>query len=103
MRQQMQMSSFELRQNGDKGFALEGAMSFETADQILTASEKLFGSFDSLEIDLSRVNDADSAGLALLLEWKARAQRAAGDIRFVGLPESLIAIAQTAEVSDLIR
>ena len=50
-----------------------------------------------------RVDDADSAGLALLLEWKARAQRVAGDIRFVGVPESLIAIAQTTEVSDLIR
>lgn len=96
------MSSFQLKKVGDKRYSLAGVMSFDTADQILTASESAFGSYDSIEIDLSEVDDADSAGLALLLEWKARAQQNAGAIRFVGVPESLLAIAQTTDVSELI-
>ena len=96
------MSSFELKKVGEQRFALEGAMSFATAARILTASEAAFGSFRSIEVDLSRVDDADSAGLALLLEWKARAQQHAGEIRFQGIPKSLLAIAETTDVSGMI-
>jgi len=77
-------------------------MSFDTADRILESSQDLFGKYADLELDLTQVNDADSAGLALLLEWKAQASQHGGTINFVGVPKSLLAIAQTTEVSDLI-
>lgn len=96
------MSSFELQKVADGRFSLRGEMSFDNAGQILAASESAFLSSDSLELDLSQVDQADSAGLALLLEWKARAQRRSAEIRFVSIPESLLAIAKTTEVSDLI-
>lgn len=97
------VSSFELKKVADGRFSLHGEMSFENAEQILAASERVFLSSDSLELDLSQVDDADSAGLALLLEWKARAQSRAAEIRFVNVPESLLAIAKTTDVSELIR
>lgn len=96
------MSSFEFRELGAGCFGLAGAMSFDTADRILESSRILFGKYESLEVDLSQVDDADSAGLALLLEWKAQANQHGGTIDFVGVPKSLLAIAQTTEVSDLI-
>lgn len=96
------MSSFELNATGDGHFVLIGEMSFDTADQILKASEQIFGEYAVLEVDLSQVAKADSAGLALLLEWKSRAHQSAGEITFAGIPDSLLAIAQTTEVSDLI-
>ena len=77
-------------------------MSFDTADRILESSRRLFGDYAGLEVDLSQVNDADSAGLALLIEWKSLAIQRGGSIDFVGVPKSLLAIAQTTEVSDLI-
>lgn len=77
-------------------------MSFDTADRILESSRNLFGDYAGLEVDLSQVNDADSAGLALLIEWKSQANQRGGSIDFVGIPKSLLAIAQTTEVSDLI-
>lgn len=97
------VSSFELKKVEEGRFSLRGEMSFGNAEQILAASERVFQSSTSLELDLSDVDDADSAGLALLLEWKARAQRQAAEIRFVNVPESLLAIAKTTDVSDLIR
>lgn len=96
------MSSFELKDLGAGRFELNGVMSFDTADRILKASCRLFGDYENLEVDLSEVHDADSAGLALLLEWKAQAGQRGGSIVFVGVPKSVLAIAQTTEVSDLI-
>lgn len=96
------MSSYELREIDTGRFELSGEMSFNTVDRILEASESLFRDYAGLQVNLSQVNDADSAGLALLLEWKAQANRRGGAIDFVGVPKSLLAIAQTTEVSDLI-
>ena len=96
------MSDFDLRDLGEGRFELSGDMSFETADQILKSSESSFGQYQVLEVDLTKVGKADSAGLALLLEWKAQANQRAGEISFVGIPDSLVAIAVTTEVSDLI-
>ena len=77
-------------------------MSFDTVDRILKISESSFAGHQSLEVNLSRVERADSAGLALLLEWKAQANQRSGEINFVDVPDSLFAIAQTTEVSHLI-
>lgn len=92
------MSDFELRDEGDGRFVLNGAMSFETADRILRASAESFQGYDAVEVDFSGVNDADSAGLALLIEWKSWNQ----EIRFNALPRSIQAIARTADVEHLL-
>ena len=97
------MSDFDLRELGDGCYELSGTMSFGTADRILTASEQIFGAYENLSIDLSQVRRADSAGLALLLEWKARAKKRAGEIRYSGIPDSIRAIAMTTEVAHLIE
>ncbi len=96
------MSDFELRDKGEGRFALHGAMSFATAQNILKQSEKLFARHDALQIDLSGVDKADSAGLALIIEWKSQASDRSANIRFRNVPESLLAIARTSEVQDLI-
>lgn len=96
------MSSFELNQTADGAFELIGEMSFETAAQILKSSERGFAQHAETQVNLSQVAKADSAGLALLLEWKAQAKSRNALIRFVAVPESLLAIAKTTEVSDLI-
>jgi len=96
------MSSFELRETGGGNFELVGDMSFETANEILKSSERLFAQHALVQVDLGQVSKADSAGLALLLEWKAQAGQRAATISFTGLPDSLIAIAKTSEVSGLI-
>jgi len=96
------VSEFDLRDQGEGRFALSGDMSFETAQQILKSSEPLFRQYAALKIDLSGVSKADSAGLALMLEWKAQAGQRGAVIEFAAIPESLLAVAKTSEVSDLI-
>jgi phospholipid transport system transporter-binding protein len=97
------VTEFRLEDRGEGRFAVIGDMSFDTANNILHSSEPLFTRFLSLDIDLSGVKRADSAGLALLLEWMAQARRRRAGIRFHAIPDSLLAIARTCEVDELIQ
>lgn len=96
------MSDFVFEERGSGKFAVEGELSFATANTILKSSENQLAQYSNLEIDLSGVERTDSAGLALLLEWKAQAEARKASIKFVGLPDNLLAIAKTTEVVDLI-
>ena len=96
------MTDTPLEHQGDGRFVLRGDLAFETAQQVLRKSEPLFRDHDAIRVDLSNVEKADSAGLALLLEWKARARQNGTSIEFENIPESLAAIAKTTEVGKLI-
>jgi len=95
-------NSFKIEDHGDGHFALIGDMNFETAEAILRASEDLFEDHTQIEVDLSGVEDNDSAGLALLLEWVTWANHSVREIRFKNMPEQIMAIAKTTEVDKLL-
>ena len=97
-----QVDDFDLQDLGQGKFTLTGAMNFETAEEILRASETPFEEHTQLEIDLSGVTDSDSAGLALLLEWVTWANHSVREISFKGIPEKIRAIARTTEVEPLL-
>lgn len=94
---------FELRDLGDGRFALDGEMSFDTAERILRVSEAPFEQYTRIEVDFAGVTKSDSAGLALLLEWITWANHTVREIRFTSLPERIVAIAKTTEVDHLLN
>jgi len=57
---------------------------------------------DPLVIDCAAVTRADSAGLAVLLDWLAWGRRKSRVISLVNLPASLVAIAKISEVDGLL-
>ena len=97
------MNSFTLEDRGGGKFALSGWMTFDTAGEILRDSEDMFEEHTRIEVDLFDVTDTDSAGLALLLEWITWANHTVREIRFVGTPEKIDAIARTTEVDHLLK
>lgn len=97
------MSKFELKDLGEGHFALNGEMTFETAERILLASEEPFEQHTRIEVDLAGITRADSAGLALLLEWITWANHTVREIRFLSMPERVLAIARTTEVEQLLK
>jgi phospholipid transport system transporter-binding protein len=97
------MSKFELQDLGEGRFALTGEITFETAERVLLASEEPFEQHTRIEVDLAGVTIADSAGLALLLEWITWANHTVREIRFLSMPERILAIARTTEVEQLLR
>ncbi len=96
------MADFEIKDLGDGKFAITGVMTFATAEKILRASEDPFEDHSQLEIDLSGITASDSAGLALLLEWVTWANHSVREIRFMHMPEKILAIARTTEVENLL-
>jgi phospholipid transport system transporter-binding protein len=57
---------------------------------------------ERLVIDCAAVTRADSAGLAVLLDWLAWARRKSRVIELQNLPPSLVAIARISEVDGLL-
>jgi len=55
-----------------------------------------------LVVDCAGVTRADSAGLAVLLDWLAWARRRSKTLRLENLPASLVAIAKISEVDGLL-
>lgn len=55
-----------------------------------------------LVIDCSAVTRADSAGLAVLLDWLAWGRRKSRPVTLEKLPASLVAIARISEVDELL-
>ena len=96
------MSDFEFNDLGGGNFEISGDMSFETAERILRASQRTFEQHENVRVDMSAVDKADSAGLALLLEWMSWAKQGVAKIDFVAIPASILAIAHTAELKDLV-
>ncbi len=97
------MSNFVLQDHGGGRFSLSGHMTFDTAGRILRESEIPFEEHTRIEVDLSGVDETDSAGLALLLEWITWANHTVREIRFTDMPEKVSAIAKTTEVDHLLR
>ena len=96
------VSDFEFNDLGGGNFEISGDMSFETAEYILRASQRAFEQHENVRVDMSAVDKADSAGLALLLEWMSWAKQGVAKIDFVAIPASVLAIAHTAELKNLI-
>ncbi|MEJ2423745.1 MAG: STAS domain-containing protein [Candidatus Thiodiazotropha sp.] len=82
-------------------YQVQGAMTFETARVLLQQSSALFGGQPEVEVDLSGVSRADSAGLALLLEWMAEAAQRDANLVLKGMPDALQAVARLCQVESL--
>lgn len=55
-----------------------------------------------VSVDVSRLTDADSITLAVLLAWAARAARQGRRLNYVALPEKLRALARLCDVEALL-
>ncbi len=97
-------SSARARLEGAGGgrFRISGVLDATTAGEMLKQSREPFASVAALDIDLAGVSEADSAGLALLIEWVRLAKQAGRSIRFENVPDQIAALARISEVDDLL-
>ncbi len=82
--------------------ALSGALVFDTAPDALTRSLALLPATGPLVIDLTAISHADSAALALLVEWRRAALRRGVVLELRGLPAQLDALAAAAGLEALL-
>lgn len=91
-----------LEQIDKNHYQVAGEMVFACASDLLSQAEKMLRSPGEIHIDLSRVNRADSAGLAVVLEWFRLAHAAGVKIHLEQVPEKLDALARICEVHGIL-
>ena len=99
------IAEVNVREAGDV-FTIEGPLSFETLPEVLVESDKYADRTDlpdRLTIDFSGVTGVDSSAVALLLEWRRRAQQRGKTLTYVNLPANLLALARLYGVAELIQ
>jgi phospholipid transport system transporter-binding protein len=96
------MSAFRLIDRGNGEYAVQGELTFATAAMALKATAGLFGRGAALSFDLGGVERADSAGVALLIEWVRHAAKSGAALRYHRLSEPLRAIIRVSGVEKVI-
>ncbi len=91
-----------LRTLGAGEARVEGALDFDTVRPLFTAGEALLRRPGALRIDLGGIDSANSAGLALLLEWLDLARARRVDLRFANPPDALLRIAALSNADGLL-
>jgi phospholipid transport system transporter-binding protein len=96
------MSAAWIVPKGHTRFGVEGVLDFESVAPLVAESRRLFVGKKRLEVDLRGVRAANSAGLALLLEWLDLARRNGVSLRFQNLPESLARLAALTNLTGML-
>ncbi len=82
---------------------VSGPLSFATVPGLLPSSAKwLNGGRGEVTVDLGGVPWADSAGLALLLEWLAQARARSMALRFTGIDRQVAEIIRVNGLQELL-
>jgi phospholipid transport system transporter-binding protein len=81
--------------NDSNTFTVNEPMTFQTVPELFARSSQwLQGRTGAVVFDLQHAERADSAGIALLVEWIEQARAQQCDISFVNLP---------SQIEDLVR
>jgi len=90
----------ELRESSPGQFELSGVLGFDTVVSLLQRGRELFGGAQAATVNLASVTHADSAGLALLLEWLREARQKGRVLTYKGMPSQLHSLASISEVAE---
>ncbi len=93
---------FGITPDGQGRYHLEGELSFASVESALQKTAEIFLSPGKRVFDLAGIVKADSAGLALLLEWLRQAGAAGIELHYTHLPPQLMAMARVAGVDEIL-
>ncbi len=84
-------------------FRVRGALGFSTVAGLWDEGLPLFRRLSGpCELDVSRVERVDSAGVALLVEWMRLARERGAVLRITGAPPAMRDLIQLADLQDLL-
>jgi phospholipid transport system transporter-binding protein len=96
------MSKARLTPLGEGRYSLEGVLDFATVTRVAVSGTALLRRDASVDIDLAGVTSANSAGLALLLEWLDVARARGARLTYRNLPDSLVRIAAVSNLASIL-
>ncbi|OOZ40916.1 hypothetical protein BOW53_05890 [Solemya pervernicosa gill symbiont] len=72
------------------------------AAEMSKAAETMFCKEGVVTVDLREVEKADSAGLALLIDWMRQAKQHEHEIEYVNIPQQMMAIARVSGLDKVL-
>jgi phospholipid transport system transporter-binding protein len=87
---------------GDGHWLVSGELGYATVPGLLASAGRSMQGEGAIEVDLAGVTRADSAGLALLIEWTAASERAGRKIHFIHVPAQLLSIARVCGLEEIL-
>jgi len=101
------MEAPRIEVKADGSISVSGELNHQTVPALLKQSGELLFRGDGnpggdIAVDLNAVSRADSAGVALLIEWLRQAKRNNKTIRFSNMPEQMHEIATVSGVDKLL-
>ena len=96
------MADAQLVENDDGSWLLQGELGYLSVPSVLQhAGVNMLGK-EQIKVDLKGVTRADSAGLALLVEWLRESESAGNSIEFVNVPAQLLSIARVCGLEEIL-
>jgi phospholipid transport system transporter-binding protein len=96
------MSEARLEPCGASCWRVVGVLDFSSVMPLVRRGRELLGQGSLIEIDLAGVTAANSAGLALLLEWLDLSHARGSRLVFRHLPDSLARIAAVSNLESVL-
>lgn len=88
------MSEFKINQQTDNSYSVEGDVTFISLNNKAIRHAVSLNFAKETNIDLSHINSADSAGLALIIEWIKQGKRRDTKLTFKNIPQQLLTLAK---------
>lgn len=88
------MSRLNIIKQGPRHFVIDGDLTFATIDKQTLKSFSFLKAASEVTVDLSRVTNTDSAGLALMIEWIKYSRHNRTQLSFKNIPEQLLNLAK---------
>lgn len=83
-------------------FTLDGKLDFTSVNVLNESALNQFANHRRITIDLTNISYVNSAGLALLLDWKRWAALNERSLEIFNIPEKLLNIARICEVDTIL-
>lgn len=88
--------------SGDGRVKISGDLTFDTVSGLRERGAEVLHGDGAVTLDLNAVTRADSAGLALMVEWLKQAKREDGSLQVVNMPDQMLAIARMSKLDGIL-
>lgn len=96
------MTNASLQRSRKGLWRLSGELDFDSVVALRPRLDEALQEGDAIDIDLGGLTRANSAGLALLLQWREDAVRRGVSLSILGVPQSLWELAGLSNVRPLL-
>ncbi len=96
------MADVSIKKLSDGHYLVEGVLMMHTVMSVLNEAAFIFNSQQEINIDFAHVENSDSAAVALIISWLAKAKQKNIKLHFLHPPQQILDIAKASDLLDIL-